>query len=77
MEPGGGLPFPLGLRQVRRAQGSVAVVWGVNGVLSVVGSNLAMVLAVMYGFSTVIVVGGVCYLVALLPVLLWRMPKPA
>ena len=69
-----GMPFPLGLRQIRRSNGSVAVMWGINGTLSVVGSNLAMILAVIFGFSTVIVAGAACYLLALIPVALWRTP---
>jgi predicted membrane-bound spermidine synthase len=72
-----GLPFPLGLRQVHRSRGSVAVMWGVNGVMSVVGSNAAMVIAVMFGFSYVIAIGAACYLVALVPVFLWRPGRAA
>jgi hypothetical protein len=35
--------------------------WAVNGVLSVIGSILAVALAIRFGFSAVLLAGGVAY----------------
>ncbi|MHC4606560.1 MAG: hypothetical protein ACYTAF_06450 [Planctomycetota bacterium] len=63
-----GMPFPLGLRRAENAGGSIPMMWGINGVLSVAGSILAMVIAVVYGFACVVAAGALCYLVAIVPV---------
>lgn len=73
-----GMPFPLGLRAVGAAdERQVALAWAVNGVMSVVGSVLAVTLAILFGFSTVLLVGGVAYglsavAAGLTRVALWR-----
>ena len=67
-----GIPFPLGLRQVKNSGGSIAMMWGVNGVMSVVGSILAMVIGVAAGFTYVLGVGALSYLIAMVPVCFWR-----
>jgi hypothetical protein len=47
--------------------------WAINGATSVVGSALATILALEFGFYVVSVVGIACYGLALLLVLLvWR-----
>jgi hypothetical protein len=57
-----GMPFPLGLRAVASWEGQqVALAWAVNGVLSVIGSILAVALAIRFGFSAVLLAGGVAY----------------
>jgi hypothetical protein len=57
-----GMPFPLGLRAVAaRGRRQVALAWAVNGVLSVAGSLLAVTLATQFGFSKVLLAGGVAY----------------
>ena len=57
-----GMPFPLGLRAVASWAGQqVALAWAVNGVLSVIGSILAVALAIRFGFSAVLLAGGVAY----------------
>lgn len=51
-----GMPFPLGLGLVAGQLGRrfVALAWGINGVLAVVGSVGAMALALLVGFSAVL-----------------------
>ncbi|HPD31780.1 MAG TPA: hypothetical protein PLL20_17445 [Phycisphaerae bacterium] len=61
-----GMPFPLGLRkQSQDPAGSPAsVLWGINGVASVIGSIGGVALAVAVGFTWVFLAGAVCYTVA-------------
>lgn len=62
-----GMPFPSGLALVGR-QGSAFVPWafGVNGGASVLASVVAILVAMAAGFSTVFVLAGAAYLLALL-----------
>jgi hypothetical protein len=60
-----GMPFPLGLQAVGRASDRhVALGWAVNGVMTVVGSACAVTLALAAGFSRVLLVGTMAYLLA-------------
>jgi hypothetical protein len=61
-----GIPFPAGIRLVgqRPLDGRVAWVWAVNGATSVVASILAALLALTFGFSLVLALGGLCYAAA-------------
>ncbi|MHC4443594.1 MAG: spermidine synthase [Planctomycetota bacterium] len=61
-----GMPFPLGLRsQAQQATGTpVSVLWGINGVASVIGSIGGVVVAVAAGFTWVFIVGAVFYVLA-------------
>jgi hypothetical protein len=57
-----GMPFPLGLQVVASwGKQQVALAWTINGIMSVVGSVLAVALAIQLGFSTVLLVGGIAY----------------
>ena len=57
-----GVPFPVALRAVGRSSAThVALAWAVNGVASVMGSVGATVLALLFGFESVIMVGVVAY----------------
>jgi predicted membrane-bound spermidine synthase len=61
-----GTAMPLGLK--RLSAGRAALVpwaWSVNGGTSVLGSVLAMVVAINNGFTATLVVGGLCYVAAL------------
>ena len=61
-----GTLFPLGVR--RLAEGRPELIpwaWAVNGATSVLGSILAMVVAINNGFTATILLGGLCYVVAL------------
>jgi hypothetical protein len=62
-----GMPFPLGLRLVGRAEGGarhVALGWAVNGVMTVAGSAGAVALAMSAGFSSVLLAGAGAYALA-------------
>jgi hypothetical protein len=60
-----GMPFPLGLRSVGQAgERHVALAWAVNGVTTVVGSAGAVALAIVAGFSRVLVAGLAAYALA-------------
>lgn len=57
-----GMPFPTGLREVGSWDRSfVPWAWGVNGVTSVLGSVLAMLVAKLWGFQTVLLGGAAIY----------------
>jgi len=61
-----GFPFPEGIRLTGRiAPGLVPWAWGVNGCASVLSSILAVMIAVSYGFSAVLLIGGAAYALAL------------
>jgi predicted membrane-bound spermidine synthase len=62
-----GMPFPSGLRRV--GGGSLPeppFYWGLNGVMSVVGSIGTMLIAVTLGFQVAMLVGAACYVCAAL-----------
>ena len=62
-----GIPFPQALATVGQAsRREMALAWCVNGVMTVVGSVLAVVLSIMTGFTAVAVLSGCAYLVATL-----------
>jgi hypothetical protein len=62
-----GAPFPTGLRiAAHDATAIVAWAWGVNGFFTVIGSVAAMILGMAFGFTTVIVLAGACYVIALI-----------
>jgi hypothetical protein len=61
--------FPLGLRLVGQFSDGdrhVALAWAVNGLLTVVGSVVTVALAMLVGFSTVLLVGVAAYTIAAL-----------
>ena len=60
-----GMPFPQGLRQT--GQGSLPAppfYWGLNGVMSVIGSVGTVVVALVFGFQVAMLAGSACYLLA-------------
>ena len=60
-----GMPFPLGLRIVSsEAEVLVPWAWGVNGFFTVIGTVMALILAMSFGFRMVLVLGGAAYLLA-------------
>jgi SAM-dependent methyltransferase len=61
-----GMPFPLGVRIVSAAAlPLVPWAWGVNGFFTVIGSVVAVILAMASGFTAALAFAGVCYVVAL------------
>jgi len=74
-----GMPFPKGLALLEQkapcdSDTLIAWAWGVNGAASVVASILAALLALSFGFSTVLAVGAVCYVGAWVTVGAIRVP---
>lgn len=60
-----GQPFPLGVKwATRQAPGIVPWLWAINGTMSVVGSSLAILVALAIGFRAVMLVGALCYAAA-------------
>jgi SAM-dependent methyltransferase len=60
-----GMPFPTGLRVVaEEAPGLVPWAWGINGFFTVIGTILALMFAMMFGFLAVLVIAGACYVAA-------------
>ncbi|MDJ0945322.1 MAG: hypothetical protein QNJ30_17780 [Kiloniellales bacterium] len=62
-----GLPFPLGLSAVSaKVPDLVPWAWGINGCASVISAVLATILAIHFGFTAVVVLAVVAYVVAAL-----------
>lgn len=61
-----GIPFPLGIRLMKREGQEAAVpwMWAVNGVVSVAGSVGAVAIAIVAGFSWAMTLGTVLYVAA-------------
>jgi hypothetical protein len=61
-----GFAFPLGLRamEVHGLGVHVSTMWGVNGIASVLGSALAMIVGILLGFSWALYIGAALYAVA-------------
>ncbi len=68
-----GIPFPGGLRMAYAADSrGIAAFWGANAVTSVLGSALAMTLAMSMGFSSAHLLGAILYsTVAIIVLLSW------
>jgi hypothetical protein len=60
-----GMPFPAGLRAVARTVGSIEWAWAMNAASSVLGSVLAIVIAIQFGLNVTLICGAVSYLLAL------------
>lgn len=62
-----GKPFPLGLRFLDRYNSQIIPwAWGINGCMSVISSVLAAILAVETGFTGVMIIAGMMYMVVIL-----------
>lgn len=60
-----GIPLPSGVRLLAARQAAlVPWAWGINGALSVLGSGLAVLVAMTFGFSATIIAGVSLYAVA-------------
>ena len=60
-----GIPFPSGLRKT--GQGALPAppfYWGLNGILSVIGSVTTVFVAMLFGFQAAMILGCGCYLIA-------------
>jgi hypothetical protein len=58
-----GMPFPLSMKLLAEfgLEQYVPRMWGVNGIGSVLGSSLAIILAISYGFSFSMILGAILY----------------
>ncbi|MFQ6078280.1 MAG: SAM-dependent methyltransferase, partial [Thermodesulfobacteriota bacterium] len=66
-----GMPFPLGLSRVAKAMPDfIPWAWGVNGCASVLSAILATILAIHFGFTVVIGIALILYVLAALA--FWR-----
>jgi hypothetical protein len=65
-----GMPFPAGLRALAANRGkngeSIEWAWAMNAASSVLGSVLAIVIAIQFGLNVTLICGAVSYLLALL-----------
>ncbi len=60
-----GMPLPLGIKTIQgRASGIIPWVWGLNGGTSVLGSVVAMILAMNFGYNITLLTGLGIYLIA-------------
>ena len=60
-----GIPFPQALEIAgKTGPRQIAVAWSVNGVMTVVGSVVSVVLSITLGFSAVLLLGGGAYVAA-------------
>jgi hypothetical protein len=60
-----GMPFPLAMSQLAAARAELVIRgWVVNGYCSVLGSCLAMMLAISFGFGFVLLTGVAAYALA-------------
>ena len=59
-----GCLFPLAVHGLSAdgLEGHTALLWGVNGVASVLGSALAMIIGISWGFSGALYLGAALYL---------------
>lgn len=70
-----GMPLPLGMRLFHRGGEAVAWSWGINSATSVLGTILAVVMAMNFGFAMTLLAGEAIYLLALVTVLCQRLPR--
>ena len=59
-----GMPFPSGLRLAARSAASIEWVWALNAAATVLGSVLAIFLAVTLGITKSMLIGGLAYVAA-------------
>jgi hypothetical protein len=73
-----GVMFPLGLRvaEARLGNSAIAWMWAVNGSASVMGSALAIMIAMSAGYTWSLLFGAICYLSAALLIFLMLKARP-
>lgn len=60
-----GVPFPLGIRWLkdRRLENHIPWMWGINGVSSVLGSVMTIIIAISFGFTEALLASAACYFI--------------
>lgn len=72
-----GVAFPAGMRMVRATHDEETPwFWGLNGVGSVIASSGAILIALSYGLTVLLLVGAGCYLLLSVAVLAFRRAAP-
>ena len=62
-----GMPFPLGILSLEnQPQGAIAWAWGMNGLFTVIGGLVGVVLSIIWGFQATLLSAFFLYVVALL-----------
>jgi hypothetical protein len=63
-----GFPFPLGLRLLKevRMENYIPWMWGINGIGSVLGSAMTIIVAISFGFTEALLLGAACYFIIFL-----------
>ncbi len=62
-----GMPFPAGMREMGRvSQRDIGLMWGVNGLMSVCGSSLCIIISKSFGFRYSLLSGLLVYVAVLL-----------
>jgi len=58
-----GFPFPLGIKRLKdlRSESVIPWMWGINGICSVLGSGLILVIAIHLGFAQSLACAAGCY----------------
>jgi len=73
-----GMAMPLALKRLEGLHpGGVPWAWGINGIMSVLASVLAVAVAITAGFTVTTLLAAACYLAALAHALLGRWPAAA
>jgi hypothetical protein len=66
-----GMPFPIGMSLILPGEKRfVSFAWGVNGFFSVIGTVLAIILAMSFGFRIVFIIAAIIYILALILILI-------
>jgi predicted membrane-bound spermidine synthase len=63
-----GIPFPLGIRSLKEIglENHIPWMWGVNGVSSVLGSVMTIIVAISFGLTEAILISAGCYFITFL-----------
>lgn len=62
-----GMPFPLGILAIRHHQkGAIAWAWGMNGLFTVIGSLVSIIISLQFGFNATLLFGLSLYAAACL-----------
>ena len=63
-----GFPFPLGIRLLKemKMENHIPWMWGINGICSVLGSVMTIVIAISFGFTEALLIGASCYFLVFL-----------
>ena len=67
-----GMPFPMGIRKLSDFPQLIPIVWAANGGMSVIGSIVAIIIAMTLGFSYVFAIAAGLYLLAMICLFMWE-----